>query len=98
MAAKPKSQSGKDVEAFRQLHDKNFKIPRQIKAALAELGEAWEYEVDFIRRCGVSNTDFAQYRDDFADHWLEAKTVGRSSKRVWCGTVKFANKLREYMT
>lgn len=87
---------GKDVEAFRELHDKNFKVPKKIKTALAELGDAWEYEAEFIKRCGVSNTDFAMFRDDFAAHWLEAKTEGRSSKRVWCGTVKLANKLREY--
>lgn len=91
-----RKQAGKDVEAFRQLHDKNFKIPRRIKAALEELGDAWEYEADFIKRCAVSNTDFAMFRDEFATHWLEAKTEGRSAKRVWCGTAKLANKLREY--
>jgi hypothetical protein len=91
-----KKQSGKDIEAFRQLHDKNFKVPQKIKAALAELGEAWEYEAEFIKRCGVSNTDFALFRDDFVAHWLEAKTEGRSAKRVWCGTVKLATKLREF--
>lgn len=91
-----KKQSGKDIESFRQLHDKNFKVPRKIKAALAELGEAWEYEAEFIKRCGVSNTDFAVFREDFAEHWLEAKSDNRNAKRVWCGTVKLANKLREY--
>jgi hypothetical protein len=91
-----KKQLGKDVEAFRQIHDKNFKIPRKIKAALAELGDAWEYEAEFIKRCAVSNTDFAMFREDFVEHWLEAKSDNRNAKRVWCGTVKMANKLREY--
>jgi len=91
-----KKSSGKDIESFRQLHDKNFKIPRKIKAALAELGEAWEYEAEFIKRCGVSNTDFAMFREEFAEHWLEAKSDNRNAKRVWCGTVKLATKLREY--
>jgi hypothetical protein len=88
--------SGKDIDSFRQLHDKNFKVPRQIKAALAELGDAWEYEGEFIKRCGVSVTDFAHFRDQFSDHWLEAKTTSRNTKRVWCGTKKFADKLREF--
>lgn len=91
-----KKQSGKDIELFRQLHDKNFKIPRRIKAALAELGDTWEYEAEFIKHCGVSNTDFAMFRDDFAEHWLEVRGDNRNAKRVWCGTVKLANKLREY--
>lgn len=91
-------QSGKDIETFRRLHDKNYKIPKQIKESLAELGDAWEYEMEFIKRCGVSTTDFAMFRDQFADHWVEARTEGRNAKRVWCGTVKLANKLREYAT
>lgn len=93
-----KKATGKDVESFRQLHDKNYKIPRQIKASLADLGDAWEYEADFIRRTGLSNTDFAQFRDDFTDFWFEVTTNTRNCKRIWCGTVKFANKLREYQT
>ena len=91
-----KKQSGKDVESFRQLHDKSYRIPRIVKDALADLGESWEYEVDFIKRSGVSALDLATFRDQFADHWIEVRTGGRNSKRVWCGTVKFANKLREY--
>lgn len=91
-----KKQQGKDVETFRQLHDKNFKIPKKIKDALAELGESWEYEADFIKRCSVSNTDFAMFRDNFTEYWLEAKSDNRNPKRVWCGSVKLANKLREY--
>ena len=91
-----KKSAGKDLDAFRKLHDKNFKIPLRIKTGLAELGEAWEYESDFIKRCGVSNTDFAMFRDDFTPFWLEAKSDSRNSKRVWCGTAKLATKLREF--
>lgn len=91
-----KKSSGKDVDSFRKLHDKNFKVPRQIKAALDELGDAWEYEGEFMKRAGVSQTDFALFRDQFPDHWFEVRTQNRNGKRVWCGTVKFANKLREF--
>lgn len=91
-----KKSVGKDLDAFRKLHDKNFKIPLKIKAGLAELGEAWEYEAEFIKRCGVSNTDFAMFREEFAEFWLEARSDSRNSKRVWCGTAKLATKLRGY--
>ena len=94
MAAK--KSAGKDLDAFRKLHDKNFKIPLRIKAALSELGEAWEYEGEFMKRAGVSQTDFAMFRDDFHPFWLEAKSDSRNSKRVWCGTAKLAAKLREF--
>ena len=93
-----KKQSGKDVESFRQLHDRTYRIPRVIKEALASLGDAWEYEVEFLKRSGISNIDLANFRDQFADHWLEVRSGNRSVKRVWCGTVKFANKLREHST
>lgn len=91
-----KKLAGKDVEAFRQVHDKAYRIPKIVKAALDELGESWEYEGEFLKRSGVSVTDMATFRDQFADHWFEARTTNRNSKRVWCGTVKLANKLREF--
>jgi hypothetical protein len=91
-----KKPSGKDVEAFRQQHDKTYRIPRIIKASLAELGEGWEYELEFLKRCGLATGDLAMFRDQFADHWLEVRSSARNTKRVWAGTVKFANKLREY--
>lgn len=91
-----KKSAGKDVEAFRQLHDKNFRIPKIIKDALVDLGDSWEYEAEFMKRSGISSTDVATFRDQFADHWFEVRTHTRNSKRVWCGTVKLANKLKEY--
>ncbi len=91
-----KKSSGKDVESFRQLHDKSYRVPRIIKESLADLGDSWEYEADFIKRSGVSALDLSTFREQFSDHWIEVRTGGRNSKRVWCGTVKFANKLREY--
>lgn len=91
-----KKSSGKDVESFRKAHDRTYRIPRIIKESLDELGESWEYEVEFLKRSGISTTDLAAFRDKFTTHWIEVRTGGRNTKRVWCGTVKFANKLREY--
>jgi hypothetical protein len=87
---------GKDLEAFRALHDKSYLVPKRITDGLAELGESWEYEAEFIRRCQLSTTDFANYRDPFLDFAIETgSSGGNRGKRVWCGTKKFAAQLRE---
>lgn len=92
----PRSGGGKDLEMFRAAHDKSYIVPRRIKEALAALGDSWEYEAEFIKRCGVSQTDFAAYREQFADFYVETagSTSGRG-KRVWAGTKTFTAKLRE---
>jgi hypothetical protein len=94
-----KKVSGKDLEAFRAMHDKSFIVPKRIQEGLAALGDSWEYEAEFIKRCGVSQTDFAAYRDQFADFFLETGgTGGARGKRVWAGTKAFAKRLRETLT
>ena len=91
----PKKAGGKDLEMFRAAHDKSFIIPRRIKDALAALGDSWEYEAEFIKRCGLSQSDFALYRDQFTDFFIEAGHTHRTrGKRVWAGTKAFASKLR----
>jgi hypothetical protein len=90
---------GKGLEAFRAQHDKSFIVPARIKAGLVELGDSWEYEVDFCRRCSISLSDFAAYREPFLEFSvLTPRTGGRShGKRVWCGSKAFAAKLREML-
>lgn len=91
-----KKVSGKDLEAFRAMHDKSFIVPKRIQEGLAALGDSWEYEAEFIKRCGVSQTDFAAYRDRFSEFFLETGgTAGARGKRVWAGTKAFAKRLRE---
>jgi hypothetical protein len=91
----PKKVGGKDLEMFRAAHDRSFIIPRRIKDALATLGESWEYEAEFIKRCGLSQSDFALYRDQFADFFVETANSHRSrGKRVWAGSKAFATRLR----
>ena len=86
---------GKDFEAFRASHDRSFIVPKKIQAGIEALGESWEYEAEFIRRCGLSTTDFSVYRDKFQDFVVETASVhGNRGKRVWCGSKAFANKLR----
>lgn len=86
--------AGKDLAAFRALHDKSYIVPLKIQEGLKALGEnAWEYEVEFIKRCGLSTTDLAAYRDQFKDFFVE--TGGRNPKRAWAGSKPFAKKLRD---
>lgn len=84
--------SGKSLADFKQTYDKNTIIPRKIKAALKELGSAWEYEAEFIKRAGINYTDMNTFRDMFDDHLIFIK---RENKKIWCGTLAFANKLKE---
>lgn len=93
---KPKAPAGgKDITAFRKAYDKSLIVPEKIKAALAALGDSWESEGDFIKRCGLSPSDFGQYRDLFAEHTVAVRPMGKGPTRVWAGTLSFAEKLRE---
>jgi hypothetical protein len=89
---------GKNIDAFRASHDKSYFVPKKIASALTELGDSWEYEGEFIRRCQLSTGDFVVYRDQFKDFYVEtASTGGNRGKRVWAGTKAFAAKLRSTM-
>lgn len=91
---------GKDLAAFRAAHDRAFIIPDKIRRGLTALGDSWEYEVDFIKRCGCSTTDFAAYREQFKDFYVETPRCagGSRGKRVWAGTKAFTKKLQEALT
>lgn len=83
---------GRSLEQFADSHDRAVMIPKRIKEGLAQLGDSWEYEQEFIKRCKLSNAAISQYRDQFKEHVVE---ITADRKRVWAGTVKFASKLRE---
>lgn len=96
--SKKTAPAGKDLEAFRSAHDKSYIVPRRIKEALAALGESWEYEGEFIKRCGLSQIDFAMYREQFADFYVDTGGSHRNrGKRAWAGSKAFASKLREIL-
>ena len=92
--SRKQASKGKDLAAFRELHDKSLIIPKKIRVGLAALGSAWEYEGDFIQRCQVSQPEFAKYRDQFADFFVEVRASGKQAKRAWAGTKKYADRLR----
>jgi hypothetical protein len=88
----PAQTVGRSLAEFKQTYDKNTIIPQKVRAALKELGTAWEYEAEFIKRADISYTDLAAFRDMFSDHVVIVK---RENKKIWCGTVAFANQLKE---
>ena len=88
----PKKSKGKSLADFAAVYDKDTIIPSKIKAALKSLGNSWEYERDFVSRAGVTYTDLGNYREMFAEHVV---TIKRDSKRVWAGTVEFAEQIRD---
>lgn len=90
------SAKGKDLEAFRALHDKSYLVPKKITEGLAALGDSWEPEAEFIRRCGLSQTDMGTYRSQFQEFFVEVG--GRNPKRLWAGTKKFAAAMRAKLT
>lgn len=86
----------KTLADFRAAHDKNVIVPNKIRTALTAMlkdgAENFDYESDFIRRAGISNTDMGMFRDQFADHIVEVG--GRNTKRVWFADPKVARKAR----
>lgn len=87
--------TGGDLAAFRKTYDKSLIIPQRFREALAQLGDSWETEGDFVKRVGCSQAEFGQYKEQFAnDHTVEVVMRG-ARKRVWAGTKKFADKLRD---
>lgn len=92
--------TAKTLADFKAEYDPDIRIPAQIRkgleSLLAEGREAWEYDADFIKRCGspISNTNITPYREMFAKHVVLVKHERKNSKRVWFADVKIAAKAR----
>jgi hypothetical protein len=89
----------KTLEDFRAAHDRNVIVPNKIREALAQLlkigPEHYEYENEFIKLAGISQTDMGMFRDQFADYFLETtRTNGGRQRRVWFGDKKVVAKVR----
>ena len=89
------SRPGRSLAEFRAAHDKNFIVPQKIKAALKALGDGWEYEAQFIRLAGLSQTEMSTFRSLFEEDHV---VVVDRTKRVWAGTKAVAAKLREMVS
>ena len=86
--------AGRSKDEFRTAHDKSYIVPKKIREGIEELGpDGWEYEREFLRRCGLSTTDLSRFRDGFEDYHVN--TGGKSPKRCWTGSPEFAEELRE---
>lgn len=93
-AISKETKKGKSLQDFRELYDNDYIVPKRIQKALKELGESWEAEMDFSRRANVSLQNLNLYKDQFEDHII---VVTHKKKRLWAGTVKFAEKCREML-
>lgn len=94
--------ASKTLADFRSKFDRDVVVPGKIKAALDALRkegpEAWDYEGDFIKRAGISQTDIGLFREQFTKHVVVAKEVGKSTsgagRRVWFWDTRVAAKAR----
>jgi hypothetical protein len=86
---------GRSLSDFRSAYDKDFIIPTKIKDALKTLAGGWEYEVSFAKIAGVSLSDLAAYRDQFAAYVVVVK---RDGKRAWAGSASMAKAMREMVS
>ena len=91
--AKPAASAGagRSLDEFKRQYNKDYIVPTKIREALKALGAGWKYEPEFAKDAGVSLADLGNYRSQFADHVVPLK---RDSRRVWAGTVAFADKLK----
>ncbi|MDP9089182.1 MAG: hypothetical protein M3O26_10645 [Pseudomonadota bacterium] len=94
MASAAKKTVGRDINAFRESHDKNCIVPKKIEQGLKLLGpDQWHYQPDFIKLCEISVTDLAMFREQYSDFFVEIRAKTR--KVVWCGSKALATKLRQ---
>ena len=96
MAAKLK----KDKQAFRNLFDQSVIVPNKIRAAFDSLAkdegpEAWEAEIDFLRRARLNAQTVGPHRDAFKAHIVEAKNASRKPVNVWFSDPKAAAEMRK---
>ena len=86
---------GRSLSDFRSAYDKDFIIPTKIRDGLKMLSGGWEYEVSFAKLSGVSLSDLAAYRDQFAAYVVVVK---RDGKRAWAGSASMAKAMREMVS
>lgn len=94
----PKIQA-KTISDFRAAHDPDVIVPNKIREALAAMAkvgpEHYEYEGDFVKLAGLSQTQISAYREQFIDHIVKAaSTSKRAARNVWFADIKAAKKVR----
>ena len=90
----PSNAKARSLADFRETYDKDTIIPKKLDAAIAELGDGWLYESEFVKLAGVSYMDLTAFRDAYSTHIVYIK---RDSKRVWAGTPEVADQMRRML-
>ena len=82
--------------------DRNVAIPKQISAALealAKSGDDYSYETEFSQLVSpkISLLYLAQFREQFADFWVEVRDIGTktATRRVWFASKALCKKWKE---
>lgn len=85
------------LAAFKAEFDPSVKVPEMIRAALKSLAaegqEAWEFDKEFVARCGTNYASMTPYLEQFADHIVMISTRNKKV-RVWFADKKVAAKAR----
>lgn len=86
---------GRPLADFRSQHDKNFIVPRKVRAALEALSTGWLYEIEFAKLAGVSLADLGHFRAQFEENIVAIRRDG--GKRAWARK-DVAAKMREMLS
>jgi hypothetical protein len=90
----PTGAVGRSIDEFENVFSSEKIVTDRINSGLEKLGDGWEYERDFTKLCGISQTELGRYREQFVDYQVK---IPRDSKRIWAGTIEAANKMRKML-
>jgi len=80
---------------FRSRYDKDYIIPRKIRAGIRLLGRnGWLMEIDFCKLAGVTLAELGNYREQFLDYIVACE---RGTRRAWAGSPEMAARMREML-
>ena len=75
-------------------YNPNVIVPARIRIALEKLGDNAMTALNFQREANVTTLHLVQFSEQFEDHLVTVRENGKT-KVLWCGTVAFANKVKE---
>lgn len=96
---------GNNLNTLKHFHDDKTFISERVVVALESLKkegpEAWEYEKDFAKRCGLTFTHLGLIRDQFAKYIVplrKSRRAGTKAMNAWFGDPKVAVKASKLLS